>query len=310
MEKNKFIMLVWLPGSGKSTYAKELEEKELAEILSSDKIREELYWKEEIQWEICEVFWLMEKRCKDFLYEWKSVIYDATNLLQSDRKLVKNLGELDIKKEAIVIARPYEDCLKMNKNRERKVPEDIIKYMLLNFQMPYYFEWFDEIKIYYPNEEDKWKYWVYSDLPKKLMDFDQQNSWHPETLGQHLLEVHDRLKQTTDDKVMLETALVHDCWKPFTKRKKSDNSWDYWYWHHANVWAYMSLFYEWLSDKIKTAAITTYHNDTIQRQYKPETAEEFREIVWDKFYNEMKIFWDADHPEEIRWKSESPYLKK
>ena len=42
MNKPTFTMMVGLPGSGKSTYAKELAERTNAKICSSDAIREEL----------------------------------------------------------------------------------------------------------------------------------------------------------------------------------------------------------------------------------------------------------------------------
>lgn len=42
MNKPTFTMMVGLPGSGKSTYAKELADRTNAKLCSSDAIREEL----------------------------------------------------------------------------------------------------------------------------------------------------------------------------------------------------------------------------------------------------------------------------
>lgn len=309
MNSPTFTILIWLPWSWKTTYAKQLAKEDLAEILSSDDIRKQLYGKEEIQWKSDEIFKILNDQSLTFLKDWKSVIYDATNLTREDRNILNKLKELEIKKRAIVVARPYEKCLEYNNNRDRVVPENIMKNFYSKFQMPYYFEWFDEIKIYFPDEKDKGSFWSYNEYYKSVMNYDQNNPWHPETLWQHLLDVHERLKPLTSDKILFESALIHDCWKPFSQWINEKTGY-FNFRNHANIWWYMSLFFEWLSDPVKTAAIVSYHNDTIARQYKPETAEEFRKNVGDDFYQDMKNFWDADHPEEMRWKSESPYLKK
>lgn len=82
----KLEILIGLPGSGKSTYAKEEHESNSNSVyLSSDKIREELYGNESIQGNPVEVFTLMQSRAIEALKSGRDVFYDATNLTRKDR---------------------------------------------------------------------------------------------------------------------------------------------------------------------------------------------------------------------------------
>ena len=87
-----FIMLVGLPGSGKSTYANTFRSQLLSEIndervviISSDAIRKELYGDESIQTDPARVFSLMEERTLDELDKGSVVLYDATNINRKNR---------------------------------------------------------------------------------------------------------------------------------------------------------------------------------------------------------------------------------
>ena len=73
-------MIVGLPASGKSTYAKELSEKYNANIHSSDVIREELSGDVNNQNINSKVFQTLHSRIKEDLRNGKNCIYDATNI--------------------------------------------------------------------------------------------------------------------------------------------------------------------------------------------------------------------------------------
>ena len=86
MIKPKLTMLVGLPASGKSTYAKEKAEKERAVVCSSDVIRKELYGDENVQGDGNEVFNILHERVKELLSQGWDVIYDATNVKSKRRR--------------------------------------------------------------------------------------------------------------------------------------------------------------------------------------------------------------------------------
>ena len=115
-------MLIGLPGSGKSTVAKEMAETEDTIIVSTDKIREELFGDEAIQnnekYSGVNVFERAYTLISIYLRNGYSVIFDATNTKRKYRKTFiekfKRWQEIGIKFHAILIATPYEKCLENN----------------------------------------------------------------------------------------------------------------------------------------------------------------------------------------------------
>ena len=95
-----FIMLVGLPGSGKSTYAEKMRENGF-HIHSSDSIREELTGDATSQDKNTDVFNELHKRIKDDLKNGISCVYDATNISMKRRKsFLEELEKYDCKKYA------------------------------------------------------------------------------------------------------------------------------------------------------------------------------------------------------------------
>ena len=144
------IMLIGLPGSGKSRFATEYERKhELVRIVSSDDIREEYSLKYTAEDnETC--FRVLKKRAKDYMKEGYTALIDATNIKIKDRiNLLDELrpkdGEL-IAKAKFIFAN-YDTCIKRNESRDRKVPNEVITRMLENFNFPMLQEGFYDIDI-------------------------------------------------------------------------------------------------------------------------------------------------------------------
>ena len=81
--KTNFVMLIGIPGSGKSTWAKTMTKDHV--VHSSDAIREELYGSYDVQDNPAKVFDLMQKRTVADLKAGNNVIYDATNLFSKRR---------------------------------------------------------------------------------------------------------------------------------------------------------------------------------------------------------------------------------
>ena len=83
--KPEFLMLVGLPGSGKSTYIKKYFNQNLR-VHSSDAIRAELSGDENNQNINAKVFEVLHNRVKEDLRNGISCVYDATNISYKRRK--------------------------------------------------------------------------------------------------------------------------------------------------------------------------------------------------------------------------------
>ncbi|MGI2329479.1 AAA family ATPase [Planococcus sp. YIM B11945] len=132
-------MLIGLPGSGKTTYAKQLMKTEPDWIhLSSDNIA---YAEFGIGTSIDHqyVFEELYKQTSTALETGKNVIYDATNLASKKRRSFLNrIQKFEAEAEAVVFFTPY-DLLK-NRNQERsareRVPDCIIERYIRAFHFP------------------------------------------------------------------------------------------------------------------------------------------------------------------------------
>lgn len=151
-------MLCGLPGSGKSTYAKNwTKDKDEIIWVSRDEVRytyidpnncrpEDYYSREK------EVYAAFVTIVREQLLKGRDVVADATFLNRGSR--AKFLRELQLKPNtlnAIVFNTPYEICLERNNNREgiRRVPEKVIRSMKNSYSNPTSFEGFDNIYFRY-----------------------------------------------------------------------------------------------------------------------------------------------------------------
>ena len=94
-----FIMMVGLPGSGKSTHAEELSKRLDAVIHSSDALREELTGDINNQNNNELVFQTLHKRIKEDLINGKNCIYDACQVKRKDRmSFLQQLNKIPCRK--------------------------------------------------------------------------------------------------------------------------------------------------------------------------------------------------------------------
>jgi len=294
----KFIMLVGLPASGKSTMANEISVKENAIIHSSDNLREELFGDINDCNKNDELFKELHRRIKVDLLNNNNVIYDATNISHKRRSVfLDELKNINCQKICYLIATPYEKCLEQNLHRGRRVPEHVIKKMYLSFYIPQFYEGWDEINIvwnYNPNN------FPFDELKEKT-NISQDNPHHTLTIYDHCIKCMLNISEQTDDAYLKIAAMYHDIGKVFTKQFKNfkgENTDIAHYYNHHLVSAYDSLFYlnkcNFTDEEI--LKITNYIQWHMQPFFiKTEKAKrKFINLVGQEFYDKLLILHESD----------------
>jgi predicted kinase len=128
----RLIILVGIPGAGKTTLAKKIMEKGF-HCLSADPIREELYGNAAEQGDKEEVFKIFFERFDDALSKELDIIIDNTNLNPRQRKPILERAQkanyADVQLWLLDV--PLDVCLKRNASRPRVVPDDIVANMFM-----------------------------------------------------------------------------------------------------------------------------------------------------------------------------------
>lgn len=126
----RLIMLIGVPGSGKTTLAKKVAERGFT-VMNADSIREELYGDARQQGDPKEVFTLFFERLEKEMAEGKDIVVDNTNINTKQRKPIleraEKFGYKDVQLWLLDV--PLEVCLARNKTRDRVVEEDIVANM-------------------------------------------------------------------------------------------------------------------------------------------------------------------------------------
>lgn len=138
------IVLIGIPGSGKSTWAKTQN----CQVLSSDEFRRLLSGDETNQNIHHQVFAAMRHMLRARMEIGQpATILDATNLRWSDRRpWLQVAKKFDARAEAVFFNVPLALALERNRLRERQVPEDVIRQMHKLMQVPTMAEGFDDVK--------------------------------------------------------------------------------------------------------------------------------------------------------------------
>ena len=226
----KLIVMCGLSGSGKTTIGNQIKSKLKCEMISTDDIRAELGGVND-QKQNPNVFRIFYKRLKKLLREKKTVIADATFLsLKDRRRLMREVNKVKnpFRKEIIVVGRKFEDCLRLNSQRDRVVPEEVIYRQRSKFQIPFKEEGWDDIHIIAKGDIE------YGELVASMKGFDQKNPHHKWDLLTHSIFVWNNFEKKGYGKV--DGAILHDYGKLFTQTI-DDNGIGHYY-NHENVGAY------------------------------------------------------------------------
>lgn len=289
-------MLCGLPASGKSTISDYLDANGY-EVFSSDEYRRKLLGDINAQDDNNLVFTTMHSDIENCMKTGQDLVYDACNISAKRRKAyLETIKKYDYIKTCIVVVTTYEECLERNKQRERTIPEFVIKKMYKNFNVPYYTEGWDKILIrYMAGGEEK----SFSDFFST--DMSQDNPNHTLTLLEHSRKCGNLAAEKSGSHRLYEAGLLHDNGKVFTKvfhNSKGEPTVEAHYYNHQFVGAYNSLFY--LKDEWRDVWDILYIANLIQYHMQPyfiqteKAKQKFIGLVGEDMYKDIMILHEAD----------------
>lgn len=217
----ELLVMVGLPGSGKSRYCAGLNER-LASmgmkqyvVVSSDTIRGELYGDETEQGDKNEVFGLAMKRTVAALKAGDSVAFDSTSISKRKRRHLidtvrRSCGKVYV--SAVWMATALELCVEQDAARERSVGKPVINMMYKSFAPPGNEEGFDRIMVCCRGGDGVPRYTTegFFDLAD---GYDQRNSHHTLTLGEHSRRTAEKIRNSVgygNSGLLHFAALIHD----------------------------------------------------------------------------------------------------
>lgn len=293
---SKIIVMCGLPCSGKSTISKELAEQYNATIFSSDELREEMFGDINDQTHNQELFVELHRRIKECLRNGKSALYDACNINYKRRMVfLQELKNIPCEKICVLMATPYEECLKRNNERERKVPEHVIKRMYCSFNIPYWYEGWDDIQIEY-GEFDGY-YGKPVEFYNNYKNYNQNNSHHKLTLGTHCqracLQINPRASIT-----VAIAAYIHDCGKPETAtfvNSRGLTTEECHYYNHQYVSGYKALLFD-ISNPLDVAIMAMWHMQPYfwEKDNNEKQHNKYRQLWGEQLYQDIMKLHEAD----------------
>lgn len=311
-----FAMIMGIPGSGKDSFIKQNPILRNYTMVSSDEIRKEHNYE---QGEIKNVFQIAREDIVTALQRGENVIFNATNLQRKHRMSLLEFLHIhfpEIRYEGYMILTPIKLCKEFNDLRTgfAKVPEKVIDNMVRAFQIPLEGEGFDKIffcnpwrsRFCYPEGGLKYKY--FSADYDEIYNFDQDNSHHSLTLGEHMDATYDYLMRYIEDThediaawtTILQAALWHDIGKMITKDyhdSKGNPTTEAHYYGHDNAGAYLVL--------TELPYFTNFLNQDFSVFVKMATYVNFHmrsRLVWAKFPDGKATRKDKKLLSDLDWK--------
>ena len=262
----KFIMLVGVPGSGKSTFAKELLD-EFTIHLSSDAIRKEIYGDENCQDDPSRVFNIMHERTLKALKDGINVIYDATNITRKSRLSILKQLPAYVEKKCIITWAPIDECIGRDACRERTVGVEVINKMLQRFEAPFYDEGFDDIEIYFSGYQPGSSYY---DEHMENLKIPHDNPHHTADVAEHCRLCGEGLANLDLPWVVKTAGFVHDIGKPYTKtfvNTKGETTDVAHYYGHQGVGAWISYGFMYTNRIVLAWLISTHMSPMLNQKY-------------------------------------------
>lgn len=295
----EFVMLVGIPGSGKSSACRQYAQAGYR-IHSSDALREAMFGSEDVQRDPNLVFEHLLRDLRRDLEAGVSCVMDATNLSRKRRISTLNALPKGVEqKTCVLVLTSPDECRRRNSQRRRKVPEEVIHRMLCSFEAPYDYEGWDRIVSFVSGEE-------YRFPREEAMLFSQDNPFHSLTLGAHLEAAREYCRVHSFSDAVREAAWYHDTGKLYTKRfanRRGEPTEIAHYYGHENYSAYLYLCEKapaaaeagtW-ADTLYIANLINWHmRPLVQWGQSPKTEERDRLLLGEKMYEEILQLHQAD----------------
>jgi predicted kinase len=295
MQMSKLIMLIGLPGSGKSYWSKKyIQENPDTILVSSDSIREEVFGDVNDQSHNGEVFNIVHQRVVAAIKNERDVILDATNLSRKRRiGFLKSIpGCLA---EAIVFAIPFEFCCKRNAARDRVVPQEVMDRMYRSFQPPHYAEGFDNIWIVGAKDFDTM--YIFK-CEQENIKTPHDNPNHTFSCGEHCFEAELYIKNKYPNEVDLQMAArFHDVCKYKCKvfhNAKGEPTEEAHYYNHENVSAYDFIVHYFLMPPQRVIHIANLIANHMVFYAGEQAIEKRRRLYGAKFWSDLEKIHEAD----------------
>lgn len=304
--------LVGLPASGKSTYARELEESKGIVRLSSDDLREELFGSRTCQDKNNVLFEEMNKRTRNILKQGKDVIYDATNINSKKRKnFIKQMPNNVIKKCIFFVEDRHNLDLR-DLHRDTTVGYDVIERMYKTLQIPMEHEGWDSIEIittnanmknskeilYSINSHEEYLEALETLNLQDVIDVSQDTPYHTLSVSRHMYYAFDYIKglNISNDKNLSIAAMLHDIGKPRCKEFKGKYAS---YYGHENVSSQKAvLLLKKLGfkdeDVIHISTLIQLHMRLHKKEFGSKSKEKFRNEIGEVLYSELVLLNNAD----------------
>ena len=281
------IVLIGLPGSGKTEYANNFADEGYI-VCSSDEMRQRLCGDINDQDHNQMVFQTLHKEIREHLLRGENVVYDACNINSKRRRsFLNSIKDIDCTKLAYVIAPPYNVVVEQNSDRDRVVPIEVINRMYKHWQTPGPWEGFDSVMLISMVPCEKY------DI-SKYDSYDQNNPYHSHFLGEHMRKSAEFIKNADPyDFNMYEAALRHDSGKPFCA--SIDEKGISHYIGHDSVGAY-DVLSDWSfddDDVLEISRLINYHMYPVFWE-KDDASAKYRKIWGKEFFDKIMLLHEAD----------------